>query len=81
MESWEDGNRILKEANKKTEKYRKEVSKIMNSNQLTESDYKKIKELLEKESTIRNEALEKVEKIHRAKTENIDQQVENDESD
>ena len=80
MESWEDGYRILKEANKKTEKFRIEVSKIMDSRQLNESNYKKIKELLEKESTIRNKALEKVEKIHRAKTENKDQQVDDDES-
>lgn len=73
MESWDKGYEILDKANKKSEKFRKQVDEIMKSEKLSIQDYEKIKSLLEKESEIRNDALEKVEKIHRDKTENPDQ--------
>ena len=75
MGSWEDGNNILKENFKKTEKLHMEISKIMKKDSLSQDDYTKIKTLLEEEASIRNEALEKVEKIHRDITENKDQQI------
>ena len=75
MKSWDDGNNILKENFKKTEKIHEEILEIMKKNSLSQDDYKKIKVLLEEESSIRNEALEKVEKIHRDITENTDQQT------
>ncbi len=74
MEPWEKGYEILKEANKKTEMLRKQVNDIMKSENLSREDYDKIKELLEKEASIRNQALEKVEKIHREETKNLEQQ-------
>jgi len=80
MEPWEEGYEILKEANKKTEKYRQQVEAIMKNVTLSKEDYDKIKELLEKEATIRNQALGKVEKIHREETKNLDQEWESDES-
>lgn len=75
METWEDGNDILKETFNKTEKIRKEISEIMKKDPMSKDDYKKIKALLEDEAVIRNTALEKVEKIHRDNTENVDQQI------
>ena len=75
MESWEDGNNILKENFKKTEKLRMDISKIMKKDSLSQDDYKEIKILLEEEASTRNDALEKVEKIHRDITENKDQQI------
>jgi hypothetical protein len=80
MEPWEKGYEILKEANKKTEKFRQQVDDIMKNEILSKKDYDKIKELLEKEVRVRNQALEKVEKIHREKTKNLEQQESNDEN-
>ena len=80
MEPWEKGYEILKDANKKSEKFRHQVDEIMKSEILSKEDYDKIKELLEKEASIRNQALEKVEKIHREETKNLEQQWSNDEN-
>ena len=80
MEPWEKGYEILKEANKKTEEFRQQVDDIMKNEILSKEDYDKIKVLLEKEATIRNQALEKVEKIHREETKNLEQQWSNDEN-
>jgi len=80
MEPWEEGYEILKDANKKTEKYRQQVEEIMKNETLSKEDYDKIKGFLEKEAMIRNQALDKVEKIHREETKNLDQEMENDES-
>ena len=80
MEPWEKGYEILREANQKTEKFRQEVNDIMKNEILSKKDYDKIKELLEKEAIIRNQALEKVEKIHRDETKNLEQQWSNDEN-
>ncbi len=77
MESWETGYEILRKANLEADKYRKKVQEIMVEKELTQENYEKIKEYLEKESEIRCKALEKVEKIHRDKTENLDQREEN----
>jgi hypothetical protein len=41
---------------------------------LSKEDHKKIKELQEAEADIRNKAIEKVEKIHREKTKNFEQE-------
>ena len=80
MEPWEKGYEILKDANKKTEKFRQQVDEIMKNETLSKEDYDKIKELLEKEASIRNQALEKVEKIHREETKNLERQWTNDEN-
>jgi len=80
MEPWEEGYEILNDANKKTEKYRQQVEEIMKNETLSKEDYDEIKGLLEKEAMIRNQALDKVEKIHREETKNLDQELENDES-
>ncbi len=77
MESWEAGYEILRKANLEADKYRKKVQEIMVEKELTQENYEKIKEYLEKESEIRCKALEKVEKIHRDKTENLDQREDN----
>ena len=77
MESWDKGYEILDDANKKSEKFRKQVEEIMKSEKLSIQDYEKIKSLLEKESEIRNDALEKVEKIHREQTKNFEQEWSN----
>lgn len=77
MESWETGYEILRKANLEADKYRKKVQELMVEKELTQENYEKIKEYLEKESEIRCKALEKVEKIHRDKTENLDQREEN----
>lgn len=73
VESWEKGYEVLKEANDEAEKYRKKVKELMNGKDLTQENYEKIKQYLEKESEIRCKALEKAEKIHRDKTENLEQ--------
>ena len=73
MESWEDSYRILLDANKVAEKYRGQVDEIMKNETLTKDNYSKIKELLEKESSVRNDALSKVEKIRREYTKNLEQ--------
>ena len=52
----------------------------MKNETLSKEDYNKIKELLEKEATIRNQALSKVEEIHREETKNLDQEWKNDEN-
>jgi len=80
MEPWEESYEILKEANKKTEKYRQQVEEIMKNETLSKEDYDKIKELLEKEAVTRSQAIGKVEKIHREETKNLDQEWEDDES-
>ncbi len=77
MESWEAGYEILRKTNLEADKYRKKVQELMVEKELTQENYEKIKEYLEKESEIRCKALEKVEKIHRDKTENLDQREEN----
>lgn len=73
-ESWEKSYDILKKANDKIAKNKKDVSKLLKNPKLSKADYKKIKELLEAEAEIRNKATEKVEKIHREKTKNLEQQ-------
>lgn len=72
MESWNDGYEILKKASDKAEKYKTKAEKLMKEKPLTKSNYKKIKNLLEKEASIKNQAHDKIEKIHRKKTENLD---------
>ena len=77
MDSWNDGYKILKKASDKAEKYQTKVEKLMKEKPLTKSNYKKIKDLLEKEASIRNKAHDKIEKIHRKKTENLDSSLSN----
>lgn len=72
MEDWETGYKILKKANEEAEKYSKKVKELMKEKELTQENYEKIKQFLEKESEIRCKAIEKVEKIHRDKTQNLD---------
>jgi F0F1-type ATP synthase membrane subunit b/b' len=76
-ESWEKSYDILNEANNKIAKNNKDVQKLLKKSSLTIQDHKKIKELLEAEANIRNKALEKVEKIHREKTRNFEQEWSN----
>lgn len=73
-ESWEKSYDILNEANNKIAKNNKDVQKLLKKLNLTAEDHKKIKELLEAEADIRNKALDKVEKIHREKTRNFEQE-------
>jgi len=75
MESWEDSYQILLDANKQAEKYRSQVDEIMENETLSNDNYTKIKELLEKESSVRNNALTKVEEIRREHTKNLEQQL------
>lgn len=73
-ESWEKSYDIIQEANKKIAKNKEDVNRLLKNPNLSKADYKKIKELLEAEAAIRNEAIKKVEKIHREKTKNLEQQ-------
>ena len=73
-ESWEKSYDILNEANNKISKNNKFVKEILKKPNLSKEDHKKIKELLEAEADIRNKAIEKVEKIHREKTKNFEQE-------
>ncbi len=73
-ESWEKSYDILNEANDKISKNNKFVKEILKKPNLSKEDHKKIKELLEAEADIRNKAIEMVEKIHREKTKNIEQE-------
>jgi hypothetical protein len=73
-DSWEKSYDILNEANEKISKNNKNVKEILNKPNLSKEDHKKIKELLNAEAEIRNKALEKVEKIHREKTKNLEQE-------
>lgn len=73
-ESWEKSYDILNEANNKIAKNNKQVKELLKKSNLSKEDHKKIKELLEAEADIRNKALEKVEKIHREKTKNFEQE-------
>ncbi len=73
-ESWEKSYDILNEANDKISKNNKFVKELLKKPNLSEEDHKKIKELLEAEADIRNKAIEKVEKIHREKTKNFEQE-------
>lgn len=73
-ESWEKSYDIIDNANKRIEKNKKGVDEILKKQVLSEDDHKKINELLSTESEIRNKAIEKVEKIHREKTKNFEQE-------
>lgn len=73
-ESWEKSYDILNEANDKIAKNNKNVNKLLKKPNLSKEDLKKIKKLLDTEAEIRNKALEKVEKIHREKTKNFEQE-------
>ena len=73
-ESWEKSYDILNKANDKISKNNKFVKEILKKPNLSKEDHKKIKELLEAEADIRNKAIEKVEKIHREKTKNFEQE-------
>jgi hypothetical protein len=73
-EPWEKSYKILDEANNKIKEKKKDVSKLLKSQNFSEDEYKKVKELLEDEIEIRNEAIDKVIKIHRDNTENLEQQ-------
>ena len=73
-ESWEKSYDILNEANDKISKNNKFVKELLKKPNLSKEDHKKIKELLEAEDDIRNKAIEKVEKIHREKTKNFEQE-------
>ncbi len=73
-ESWEKSYDILNEANDKISKNNKFVKEILKKPSLSKEDHKKIKVLLEAEADIRNKAIEKVEKIHREKTKNFEQE-------
>ncbi|HSB49901.1 MAG TPA: hypothetical protein VLC72_01035 [Nitrosopumilaceae archaeon] len=73
-ESWEKSYDILNEANDKIAKNNKNVNKLLKKPNLSKKDLKKIKKLLDIEAEIRNKALEKVEKIHREKTKNFEQE-------
>ena len=74
MEDWQKGYEILKKANDEAAKYRQQIQELLKDETLTKENYSKIKSLLEKEAEIKNKAFEKIEKIHRAKTENFEQQ-------
>ena len=74
MKSWDDGYKILKKATEKAEKYQTEAEELLKDKPLTKSNYKKIKNLLEKDASILNKAHDKVEKIHRKNTKNFEQQ-------
>lgn len=73
-ESWEKSYDILNEANDKISKNNKFVKELLKKPNFSKEDHKKIKELLETEADIRNKAIEKVEKIHREKTKNFEQE-------
>ena len=73
-ESWEKSYDILNEANDKISKNNKFVKELLKKPNLSKEDHKKIKELLEAEADIRNKAIEQVEKIHREKTKNFEQE-------
>ena len=73
-ESWEKSYDILNEANDKISKNNKFVKELLKKPNLSKEDHKKIKEMLEAEADIRNKAIEKVEKIHREKTKNFEQE-------
>ncbi|MFB5611060.1 MAG: hypothetical protein ACE5RT_04565 [Nitrosopumilaceae archaeon] len=73
-DSWEKSYDILDEANDKISKNNKNVKELLKKPNLSKEDHKKIKELLEAEADIRNKAVEKVEKIHRDKTKNFEQE-------
>ena len=73
-ESWDKSYNIINEANTKISKNNKSVKKILEKSKLSKEDHKKIKELLETEAEIRRKAIEKVEKIHREKTKNLQQE-------
>ncbi len=73
-ESWEKSYDILNEANDKISKNNKFVKELLKKPNLSKEDHKKIKELLEAEAVIRNKAIEQVEKIHREKTKNFEQE-------
>ncbi len=73
-ESWEKSYDILNEANDKISKNNKNVKEILSKPNLSKDDHKKIKELLQAEAEIRNKAIEKVEKIHRQNTKNLEQE-------
>ncbi len=75
--SWEKSYDILNEANAKIAKNNKNVNRLLKKSNLSKEDLKKIKELLDVEAEIRNKALEKVEKIHREKTKNFEQEWSN----
>ncbi len=74
IESWEKSYDILNEANDKISKNNKFVKELLKKPNLSKEDHKKIKELLEAEADIRNKAIEQVEKIHREKTKNFEQE-------
>ncbi len=74
IESWEKSYDILNEANDKISKNNKFVKELLKKPNLSKEDHKKIKELLEAEAVIRNKAIEQVEKIHREKTKNFEQE-------
>ena len=73
-ESWEKSYDILNKANDKISKNNKFVKELLKKPNFSKEDHKKIKELLEAEADIRNKAIEKVEKIHREKTKNFEQE-------
>lgn len=73
-ESWEKSYDIIQEANKKIAKNNKDVAKLLKNKKLSMKRYQKIKALLESEAAIRNEAIQKIEKIHRENTKNFEQQ-------
>ncbi len=73
-ESWEKSYDILNEANDKISKNNKFVKELLKKPNLSKEDHKKIKELLEAEADFRNKAIEQVEKIHREKTKNFEQE-------
>ena len=71
--TWEEGYDIQKQAKKESEKFNLEAKRILFDEPLTKENYQKVKELLEKEAQVRNRALEKVEKIHREETKNLEE--------
>ncbi len=73
-EYWEKSYDIINEANDKISKNNKFVKELLKKPNLSKEDHKKIKELLDAEADIRNKAIEKVEKIHREKTKNFEQE-------
>ncbi len=73
-ESWEKSYDIIQDANKKIAKNNKDVAKLLKKPKLSMKSYQKIKALLESEAAIRNEAIQKIEKIHRENTKNFEQQ-------
>ncbi len=62
VKDWKKSQDILEKATVSSEKCSKEIHELMKQ-ELTEDNYKKIRKLLKKDSSIRNKALEKAQNL------------------